>query len=1174
MQARTHLPGIFLLLALCLPRWGMTQASSDRPNIIFLLTDDQRFDALGYAGNELIHTPEMDRLAKEGTYFSHATVTTPICAASRATLFSGLYERTHRYNFRTGDLREAYMQYAYPRLLREAGYTTAFYGKYGVRYPNMDALFDDYESYDRNGAFKDHRGYFYKTLGEDTVHLTRYTGQQALDFIAQVEPDQPFCLSLSFSAPHAHDGAEDQYFWQASTDHLLQETMIPGPELGEDKYFEAQPEFVRDGFNRTRWYWRYDTPEKYQHSLKGYYRMLSGIDQEIGKIRQQLEEKGLAQNTVIILMGDNGYFLGERQLAGKWLLYDNSIRVPLIIHHPGAQHQDLSVLAQNVDVPATVLDLAGLDIPASYQGKSLLPLVKQQTNQLDRDTILIEHLWDFEHIPPSEGVRTQDWKYFRYVDDQSHEELYQLSEDPQEILNLADNPAYQETLLAFRSKCNDLIEALSDRYSAAPTDLTVESIRQPQQVKIRDQQPEFGWVVPKEAAMQLAYQMLVSSSEEKLAQNLGDVWNSQRVRSGQAAGIEYAGTPLQAGQSYHWKVRVWDEENRLSRYSEPQTFHMAMPGSETMTTPNFFQIDRIRPNELTLNESGAYFVDFGKAAFANLELTYRARKAHTLTVRIGEQLADGSINRDPQGHIRYAEVQLPVRRGTHTYVLPLEPDKRNTKPVAVQLPDTFPVLLPFRYAEIEGVRGALLPSSITQLAYHSYWEDDQSYFTCSDEVLNQVWDLCRYSIKATTFAGLYVDGDRERIPYEADAYLNQLSHYTTDREYAIARQTIEYFMQHPTWPTEWQQHVALMFYQDYRYTGNLELVERYYEPLKHKTLIGLETESGLISTESPNHNGILMQQLGFADTTERLKDIVDWPPAQKDTGWKLATEEGERDGFVFRPFNTVINSLYYQNLKIMAEFAALLDKTEEALDFEARAARVKQAIHEQMYVAEGGYYRDGIGTEHGSVHANMMPLAFGIVPEEHQAKVAAYVKTRGMGCSVYGSQYLLEGLFEAGEAQYALDLMRATSDRSWWNMIQIGSTISLEAWDMKYKPNADWNHAWGATPANIIPRYLWGIQPQEAGFGTIRISPQLADLSYSTIQVPTQHGPVNASFQRINGRLSRYSLELPANTIGEFVLNLSPQAILTHNGQKVNPRFGSLRLQPGLNEIEVRINSF
>ena len=434
----------FFAIFFCLGTlYSQHKTSSKKPNIIFILTDDQRFDAIGYAGNKFVETPQMDDLAKSGTYFKKAIVTTPICAASRASIITGLHERAHNFNFETGNIRDEYMDNSYPVMLRKNGYYTGFFGKFGVLYDDLDKQFDVYESYDRNNKFKDKRGYYYKTIGKDTVHLTRYTGQQALDFIENTTTEKPFCLSLSFSAPHAHDVAPDQYFWQAETDKLLQNTTIPDPELKDEKYFLSQPKAVRDGFNRFRWTWRYDTPEKYQHSLKGYYRMIAGIDLEIKKIREKLKEKGLDKNTIIIVMGDNGYFLGERQLAGKWLMYDNSIRVPMIIFDPRENnHQDVDEMVLNIDIPKTILDFAGIDAPKSWQGKSLKPIVTQQAKSIERDTVLIEHLWDFENIPPSEGVRTKKWKYFRYVNDKTLEELYDLESDPKEINNLINNKKF------------------------------------------------------------------------------------------------------------------------------------------------------------------------------------------------------------------------------------------------------------------------------------------------------------------------------------------------------------------------------------------------------------------------------------------------------------------------------------------------------------------------------------------------------------------------------------------------------------------------------------------------------------------------------------------------------------------------------------------------------------
>ena len=1149
--------------------------SENRPNIIFILTDDQRFDALGYAGNKIIQTPEMDRLAETGVYFSHAIVSTPICAASRASIFTGLHERTHKYTFQTGDIRSEYILESYPALLKEAGYYTGFFGKFGVNFSKKGKLFDVIDDYDRNGQFPDRRGYFYKTLNGDTVHLTRYTGQQALDFIDNAPSEKPFCLSLSFSAPHAHDNAPDQYFWTPETDNLFQNMEMPGPELADDKYFNALPLPVREGFNRLRWTWRFDTPEKYQHSVKGYYRMIKGVDLEIAKIRKKLEEKGLDNNTVIIFMGDNGYFLGERQLAGKWLMYDNSIRVPLIVYDPRVKkHQDISDMALNIDVPATILDLAGVQIPATYQGKSLVPIVSGTVKSMYRDTILIEHLWEFENIPPSEGVRTAEWKYMRYINDKSAEELYNLKSDPKEINNLAGMPEYQKVLLEFRRKNDELGKKYADPYSGIPSDLTIEYIRDPRFTKIIDNKPEFSWVVPKEAVIQKAYQILVSSSKDKIDMNIGDVWNSGVIRSNKSTDVELDSEPLQPNKKYFWKVRIFDQDNRLSEYSDVQQFETGT-SSEYISSGNYFLVEKIKPVSVKKNSDGSYFVDFGKDAFGTLQLNYAAEKEETLKIRLGEKLVDGKIDSNPGGTIRFTELKLLVSPEKTNYQIELVADKRNTGPAAVALPDSFPVVTPFRYVEIE-CDNQPKKEDLTQVAYFTYFDKNSSSFTSSDTILNQVWEMCKYSQKATSFTGLYIDGDRERIPYEADAYLNQLSHYSVDNEYAMARRTIEYFMKYPTWPTEWQLHVALLFYQDYMYTCNTELIKKYYEPLKYKTLMELEYKDGLISTSSPKLNGSFMAKLGFADTTQRVRDIVDWPPAQKDTGWKLPKDwpQGERDGFVFTPVSTVINSFYYQNMKIMAEFAGILNKPDEQLDFEMRAATVKKSMNEYLFNKDVGYYKDGIETDHGAIHSNMLPLAFGIVPDAYKKSVADYIKTRGMGCSVYGAQFLMEALYNAGAADYALELMTATHDRSWYNMIKVGSTISMEAWDMKYKPNSDWNHAWGAAPANIVPRYMWGIQPLTPGYGVASIYPQLSDLTSSSIVVPTIKGQIKAEYKKVNNRLSQYSVELPANMVAEFKLNFPTNAVISLNGVPADLSFGSVRLSPGLNKIVVQVNSF
>ena len=432
-------------------------APAQRPNILFILTDDQRWDAVGYV-NPIVRTPHIDSLAREGVCFRNAFVTTPISAA-RASLLTGMYERTHGYTFRQGPLKEPYMQQSYPVLLRASGYTTAYFGKFGVTYPGAQRLFDAADLYDRRGKFPDRRGYFYKTIDGDTVHLTRYTGYEAQRFLREVDLSKPFCLSLGFSAPHAHDPAPEQYFWEPWADSLYRDLTVAPPLLADDRYFEELPEAVRRGYNRVRWTWRYDTPQKYQHSVKGYYRMISEVDREVGAIRLVLREQGLDRNTIIVFMGDNGYFLGERQLAGKWLMYDRSLRVPMLIYDPrGRDPREVEDMVLNIDVPATILDAAGVAVPEAYQGVSLLGYTRGEAPAADREAFLCEHLWELDEIPSSEGIRTERWKYMRYCFIPGWEELYDLAADPEEAVNLASDPAYDRTLEELRRECDRQIE--------------------------------------------------------------------------------------------------------------------------------------------------------------------------------------------------------------------------------------------------------------------------------------------------------------------------------------------------------------------------------------------------------------------------------------------------------------------------------------------------------------------------------------------------------------------------------------------------------------------------------------------------------------------------------------------------------------------------------------------
>lgn len=591
--------------------------------------------------------------------------------------------------------------------------------------------------------------------------------------------------------------------------------------------------------------------------------------------------------------------------------------------------------------------------------------------------------------------------------------------------------------------------------------------------------------------------------------------------------------------------------------------------NQTVTDSNEIQVRFLTPQLVVKIDEGHYFIDFGKDAFGTLVLRLKSLQKGAITIHLGEKLAGpNAIDKNPGGTIRYQEVQLSNLPMNNTFTLKLSPIRRNSNPPAVLLPDSFGVIMPFRYCEIENLKIPIEDIVVQQKVYNYRFNDKNSSFTSSDTILNKVWDLGKYTIKATSFAGVYIDGDRERIPYEADAYINQLGHYAVDNEYGIARRTNEYFMNNPTWPTEWILHTVMLFYQDFLYTGNLAPLSKHYEALKYKTLIELEREDGLISSKSPKLTDEFMVHLGFKNVKKRLQDIVDWPAAQSGVPG-LADTKGERDGYDMVDVNTVVNAFHYTNLKMMAEIAGYLGKKEDAAFFKNKSVLVMNSFNDKMINKEKGIYIDGENSTHSSLHANMFPLAFGMVPDKYQKSVSSFIESRGMACSVYGAQFLLEALYKQGEANYALNLMTATSDRSWWNMMRSGSTMTLEAWDLKYKPNLDWNHAWGTAPVNIITRYLWGIKPVQPGFAAVQIKPQPGNLKFSKIKVPTIKGPINAEFRQISSIEEIYTIELPKNMKGEFVLPVNSSIELA-NDMRVKSQNGSIVLKSGRNKLVIK----
>lgn len=450
---------MLLILLTTLP-CAASEKKADSPNFVFILADDLRWNALGCMGDKIIQTPNLDRLAKEGVLFRNAFVTTSICAVSRASIFSGQHARRHGINdFATPFTAEQWAQ-TYPALLRKAGYRTGFIAKFGVG-KDVKPMGNEFDYW---RGLPGQAGPFFDPKDETKTHATARFGDQALEFLRGCEKGKPFCLSISFSAPHARDGDPREYPPDARDEKLYVDATIPKPKLATEEAFKRLPEFVQKSEGRRRWERRFATPEMYQRVTRDYYRLITGVDREVGRIMTELAERKLAGNTIIFFTSDNGYFLGERGMADKWLPYEESIRVPLIVVDPRqrAQGRKVDAMILNIDFAPTILDLIGLPTPARMQGRSLVGLINVgKTLTGWRDDFFYEHLTGQKIIPPTEGVRSERWKYFRWINaDPVIEELYDLQADPLEERNLAADPTHAKTLRELRERWSALREQL------------------------------------------------------------------------------------------------------------------------------------------------------------------------------------------------------------------------------------------------------------------------------------------------------------------------------------------------------------------------------------------------------------------------------------------------------------------------------------------------------------------------------------------------------------------------------------------------------------------------------------------------------------------------------------------------------------------------------------------
>lgn len=438
-----------LIVGACAER--KPQVPTEPMNLLILVIDDARWDSLGIAGSPVVQTPRLDQLAAEGVRFTNAFVTTSICMVSRASIFTGQYMSRHGINtFGTAISRGAWTA-TYPAVLRESGYWTGFVGKYGVGTPRADD-FDFLRAYEGRHWMTDKDG--------NTIHVTEKNAQDALEFLRTRPADRPFALSVSFFAAHAQDDAHAQYLPQDWSAAAYEGKKMPLPIRGDAAYFEALPPFLQAPVNegRIRFQRRFNTPDRYHSYLTRYFRLITEVDEVVGRLVDELAAEGVADTTLVLFIGDNGYFQADRGLAEKWYPYEESIRVPLLVRDPrlaaGRRGQVRDEMALNIDLAPTVLAAAGASIPAVMQGVDLAPLYLDDRSPATwRDEFFYEHptITSRDRIPSSQGIVRLDRKYIIWPE-WDMEQFFDLKADPGELTNLANDSAHAAERDDFRRR--------------------------------------------------------------------------------------------------------------------------------------------------------------------------------------------------------------------------------------------------------------------------------------------------------------------------------------------------------------------------------------------------------------------------------------------------------------------------------------------------------------------------------------------------------------------------------------------------------------------------------------------------------------------------------------------------------------------------------------------------
>lgn len=445
-----------------------TVFAADRPNMILFLTDDQRADALGCAGNTVIKTPHIDRLASEGLRFRNMFTTNALCSPSRATILTGLYSHSHGVMDNGENRKFKPGQVLVSDLLRGAGYEVAFCGKSHIEGALRDHKWDYYFGYHGQGTYHNPK----IAEGVDgkneprTGYIDDIVTDKAIDWLKTRSTNKPFCLFVWFKAPHRS--------WIRPRRHmdLYSGVTIPKPATFDDdlRGYPGKPEAFLHADNKIG---DFDDVRTLEGFLKDYYAVITAVDDNVGRVTETLRELGTLDDTAVLFSSDNGFFAGEWRMFDKRFMHEPSIRVPLVVRYPKMIRAGTTCdrMVLNLDLGETLLDLAGVPVPDWMQGRSLTPLFKDQTAEWRKDWLYEYFEYPLSHrVRKQRGIRSERYKYIHYFEEPQDYELYDLQADPQELKNLYGKPAYAELTRQLRARMEELRRETYD-----PTDPPVQN---------------------------------------------------------------------------------------------------------------------------------------------------------------------------------------------------------------------------------------------------------------------------------------------------------------------------------------------------------------------------------------------------------------------------------------------------------------------------------------------------------------------------------------------------------------------------------------------------------------------------------------------------------------------------------------------------------------------------